>query len=269
MTKVKHVIQFSGGAGSYAAARRVHERGEGELILLCADTRSEHEDWRSFVNACHDSLPGSELVVLDQGFDLWDLADQQKMIPNPRVDFCSRILKREPLRKWLEEHCDPEETVIHLGFDWTEEHRLNRARPHWEPWQIEAPMMWEPVMDKSDALAMISDAGIPMPSAYDTGMPHNNCLKYGCVKGGMAYWAKVLEVYPEAYARSEYREEAFRDRSGKDVSILKDRKGGTTKPLPLRKFRIQIEVASEQNPTLFDPSDWGDCSCMVPVASDE
>jgi hypothetical protein len=260
--QMKHVIQFSGGAGSYASARRVYERGEGELVLLCADTRSEHEDWRAFVDECHASLPGSELVVLDQGVDWWDLADQQNFIPNPRVDICSRILKREPLRAWLEENCDPQDTVIHLGFDWLEEHRLNRARPHWEPWTIDAPMMWQPFMDKADALAMIAEAGITMPSAYQTGMPHNNCLKYGCCKGGMAYWKKVLEVYPDAYARSEQREQAFRERTGKDVAILKDRRGGTTTPLPLKEFRRRIEVAAE--PQLFDPNDWGSCSCMIP-----
>ena len=47
-----HVVQFSGGAGSWAAAKRVVERfGPEHVTLLCADTRSEHEDWRAFVDA--------------------------------------------------------------------------------------------------------------------------------------------------------------------------------------------------------------------------
>lgn len=41
-----HAVQFSGGGGSWLAAKRVAERyGTDDLVLLCADTRSEHEDW--------------------------------------------------------------------------------------------------------------------------------------------------------------------------------------------------------------------------------
>ena len=256
---MKHIVQFSGGAGSWAAAMRVAERhGSDDLVLLCADTRSEHPDWREFVYASA-ALTGGDLVMFDQGVDVWELAFQQKMIPNTRVDFCSRILKREPIRNWMDEHLDPADATVYIGFDWTEEHRLVRARPHWEPWSIDAPLMWEPMLDKDDVLRWLDEVDLPMPAAYRTGMPHNNCLGTGCVKGGQAYWRKLRDEFPEAYERSALNEEEFRRVSGKDVAILRDRRGGVTKPLTLYALAEMDD---------YDTSDWGSCSCMSPGAED-
>jgi len=258
---IEHIVMFSGGAGSFETWRRVTAKhGTGpNVVALLADTRSEADDWHAFVEACHRHI-GGELVVLTHGLDLWELAQQQRMIPNTRVDFCSRILKREPLRRWVEENADPATATIYLGFDWTEEHRLERARGPWEPWTIAAPLCEPPFLSKGDIIGRIDQAGIPMPAAYTTGMPHNNCLKYGCVKGGQAYWKRILDHHPEVYARSERAENEVRVSLGKDVAILRDRRGGTTKPLTLADFRARFEA---DELALFDKEDFGSCSCMT------
>ncbi len=259
MSDTQHVVQYSGGAGSWAAAMRVAERhGPENLLLLCADTNSEHPDWGEFVTKSA-ALTGGHLVTLNVGLDIWDLAFQQHMIPNTRVDFCSRILKREPLRRWMDNFLNPRSTISYIGFDWTEEHRLARARPHWEPWVIDAPLLWDPVMDKDDVLRMLEDQGLPMPAAYRTGFPHNNCLKYGCVKGGQAYFKKLHHEFPEAYGRAADLEARFRRVHNKDVAILRDRRGGVTKPLTLTALAEREE---------FDTDDWGACSCMSPAMED-
>lgn len=266
---MKHVVQFSGGVGSWATARRVVDaHGPEGLILLLADTLSEAGDWRPFVEACHRDL-GGEIVQLVDGRDIWQVFNDEGFIANTRVDICSRVLKREPLRAWLEENCDPADTIVYLGFDWTEEHRLLRARPHWEPWRIEAPLCDPPYIEKPALVEDLRRRGIPVPIAYELGLPHNNCLRYGCIKGGQAYWREILTKLPEAYARSEAQEEAFRAAHGKDVAIMRDRKvrilddgstGTVTTPLTLREFRERIEAS----PSLFDVLDWGACSCMTP-----
>jgi hypothetical protein len=33
---------------------------------------------------------------------------------------------------------------------------------------------------------------------YDLGYPNNNCI--GCVKGGMGYWNKIRQDFPEVFA---------------------------------------------------------------------
>ena len=254
---VRHVVNFSGGAGSYAAAVRVAERfGPAEVTLLAADTSSEADDWRPFVDGAAESL-GVELVMLCDGRDIWELATDMRTIPSVHKGFCSRVLKQELLDGWYDTHCDPADTVCYVGFDWSEEHRLTRMRARKAPWQVEAPMMWDPPLDKTEALTMIAEAGLTNPLAYDLGLPHNNCLKYGCVKAGRLYWQRLLQVLPESYARSETEEERMRDLVG-DYSILQEKAAGRTRPLPLRILRERVE----RDQPMFG-GDWGACGCFA------
>lgn len=56
---MKHVVQFSGGAGSWATAKRVAETyGTDDLILLCANTNSEAPDWLDFVKVSAANVGG-------------------------------------------------------------------------------------------------------------------------------------------------------------------------------------------------------------------
>jgi hypothetical protein len=114
-------------------------------------------------------------------------------------------------------------------------------------------------MDKAEVLEALEAEGLPIPSLYAQGFQHNNCAG-ACVKAGQASWRLLLKTNPERYAFEEAQEEAFRQRVGKDVSILKDRRGYESKPLTLRRFRQEFEET--QTPALFDPSDWGSCSCL-------
>jgi len=254
-----HVVMFSGGAGSWATAKRaIAALPIGEhVILLCANTNSEAPDWMPFVDACAADV-GGELVMIDNGGrDIWDTFDKARFIGNSRADVCSRVLKREPLRRWLEANHTPSDTVVYLGFDWTEAHRLERARPHWEPWTIAAPLCDPPYLTKHDVLAWLTDCGIPIPDLYTKGFSHNNCAG-ACVKAGQTEWRRLLNAYPDRYAYNEQREGQFRDTVGKDVAILRDRGGGKTVPLTLKAFRERLTADA----TLFDDTDFGACSCM-------
>ncbi len=255
-----HVVSFSGGVGSWATARRVADKyGTDNLTLLVADTNTEADDWRPFVDACHADI-GGQLVILDNdGKDIWDVFTEGRFIGNTRVDLCSRVLKREPLRAWLETNHDPATTIIYLGYDWTEEHRLNRARPYWEPWTIESPLCDPPYIQKADLLNELDAAGIPRPALYAAGFPHNNCGG-ACVKAGQVQWRRLLYHDPDRYSYHERRESELREELG-DVAILRDRTGGTTKPLTLERFRLNLTA----EPTLFDRDDGDACSCMVPI----
>lgn len=254
---MRHVVNFSGGAGSFAAAKRVCDRyGPENVTLLTADTMSEAADWETFIHEAAEHL-GAELVMLCDGRNIWELAADQGAIPSSRLGFCTRILKREPMDRWRDQNCDPDSTTIYLGFDWTEEHRLVRARAAMTPWVCEAPLMWEPMLSKTDAMRMIHQAKLPFPRAYDLGLPHNNCLQFGCVKGGQAYWRQILRQMPDTFARAEEEEEKMRERVG-DFSMLVDRRGGTKKPLPLKVLRER----DERQPSLLDLNDWGSCACF-------
>jgi hypothetical protein len=264
---VRHVVMFSSGAGSAVAAKLVAEKhGTDHLTLLFADVNGEHGDNYRFLREAAEWV-GGELVVLDNdGKTIWQVFRDVKFLGNTRIDPCSRVLKREPMRKWLEDNCDPASTVVYLGFDWTEEHRLERATPYWTPWTVEAPMCWEPVIDKAEGLAWMKRDGIEPPLLTRQGFPHANCGG-GCVKAGIKQFKRLLAEFPETYAEWEWNEERIRQELGKDVSILRDRRGGEVKPLTLRSLREQVKA--DESRTLFEDEDWGGCNCFTPVEPDE
>ena len=257
-----HVVQFSSGAGSAGAAKRVADRyGTDDLVLLFADVNGEHGDNYRFLREAAEWI-GGELVVLDNGGrTIWQVFEKERFLGNSRVDPCSRVLKREPMRAWIEEHCDPDDTVAYLGFDWTEEHRHKRAVGYWEPWKMESPLLWEPVKDKAEVLADLEAAGIAPPKLTRMGFPHANCGG-GCVKAGAAQFVQLLRVAPDTFAEWEWNEDRLRASLG-DVAILRDRKGGTLKPLPLGRLREMV-----QSQGVLDlggaEDEWGACNCMTP-----
>lgn len=247
---------FSGGVGSWAAARRVaDEHGTSDLTLLFADTLTEDEDLYRFVNEAARDI-GVELTTIAEGRDVWSVFFDERMMGSSRLDPCSRILKREPMRKWIEVNCDPADTVVYLGIDWSEQHRIERAAHHWLPWTVKAPLCDPPYLGKDEMIAMLRQRGIAPPRLYGWGMPHNNCGGF-CVKAGQAQFAKLLQVAPDRYAYHERREQEFREYVGKDVSILRDRRGGETKPLTLESLRKRIEEQQQ-----IDILDWGGCACL-------
>ena len=74
----------------------------------------------------------------------------------------------------------------------------------------------------------------------------------------------LLREHPDRYAYHEAQEQGLRDHLGKDVSILRDRSGGTVTPLTLRRFRERIQI----QPELFDDLDWGGCGCFIDDAQE-
>lgn len=251
---MKHVVMYSGGLGSWATAHWLENRVEGEdIILLFADTLIEDADLYRFLDEGASAL-NLKVTRICEGRTPWEVFRDVKFLGNSRIDPCSRVLKREPLRKWLEDNCDPELTTVYLGMDWTEIHRFERAQKYWEPWTVRAPLCEQTKYLKSDAWAWLNRKGIKVPRLYEYGFTHNNCGG-GCVKAGQAQFVKLYRQLPDVYAEWERNENILRDQLG-DVSILRDRRGGTTSPLPLTELRERIPAG------LFDGDEWGGCGCM-------
>ena len=67
--------------------------------------------------------------------------------------------------------------------------------------------------------------------------------------------------YPAEGATPGQREEQdTRVFLGKDITVLRDRRGGTTKPLTLREFRERVQADAIE----VDPDDLGGCACYTP-----
>lgn len=288
---VNHIVWFSGGKGSWAAAKRVvAEHGVEGVHLVFADTMMEDEDLYRFLHeAAADVLgqlyeasmtwtwgKGRHFVSADGGFfhmladgrDVWQVFRDRRYLGNSRVDPCSEELKRKLLRGWLEEHFFPWDTRVYLGIDWTEEHRYQKSKPHWQPWDVRAPLCEEPYVLPDRHFADLQAAGIKPPKLYEMGFPHNNCGGF-CVKAGISHFIHLREVMPERYAHHASKEQELREFLDKDVAILKDRTAEAMaendgKPVPLTL--VELDRRLTEDPERYKKiGDWGGCGCFSGV----
>jgi 3'-phosphoadenosine 5'-phosphosulfate sulfotransferase (PAPS reductase)/FAD synthetase len=267
---MKHIVQFSGGAGSYCSAKRVVERhGPDDVVLLFADTRIEDSSLYEFIHAAAEKL-GAHLEIIQDGRNPFEVMEKARYIGNTRIDPCSHHLKRKLLDRWRDANCTPESAVIYIGIDWTEIHRLERLQKYVKPdgWDYQAPMCDAPYLSKKQMIEILEEDGLPVSPLYRLGFAHNNCGGF-CIKSGQAQFKKLLEHFPERYARAEAWEERMRNvvlaRYGlgwkkiADHAMLRDRRGGGQRPLSLKEFRERMQV----QPNLFDSEDWGGCGCAL------
>jgi hypothetical protein len=255
---MRHVVMFSSGAGSWAAARRVaDEHGTDGVTLLFADTRTEDEDNYRFLTEAAADI-GAPLVTVADGRDVWQVFRDQRMIGNTRISNCSRTLKQEPARRWLDSNADPADTTVVVGIDWSESHRLAAIERNYAPFPVLAPLCSPPYLDRAAIFRALAARGIKRPRLYDLGFAHANCGGF-CVRAGHAQFAHLLEVMPERYAAHEAQEQAARDMLDKDVSVLRDRAGGEARPLTLTAFRGRMENRPDQ----LDLFDLGGCGCFT------
>lgn len=260
-TQHTHVVMFSGGLGSWRTAKLVAaEHGTDNLVLLFADTLMEDPDLYRFLHEAAANV-GGRLEVVVEGRTPWEVFHDVRFLGNSRVDPCSRVLKREVLRKWLEENTDPARTTIYLGIGHDEAHRFENAATNHAPWAVRAPLCEDQSIPLSIHAARqeLDAAGIELPRLYRLGFAHNNCGGF-CVKGGHASFKKLLEELPDVYARHEAAEEDFRAFIGKDVAVMRDRRGGVSKPLTMRAFRERVAADNQLGPE--EANDWGACSCL-------
>lgn len=264
---MKHIVMFSGGIGSWATAKIVAERfGTDDLYLLFADVKGEaesphigeDEDTYRFIDDALENIGGGTYVYLNEGRDIWTLFSEQNFLGNSRVANCSKILKQRPARKWLKENADPTDSIIYVGIDWSEIHRMGAIVKNYLPYKAEAPLTEPPFYDKEQLIEWANREGLKTPRLYDLGFAHNNCGG-GCVRAGQGQFKKLFDVMPDRFAVWEQKEQEMRDQIGKDVSILREMVDGIRKPLPLTVLRQR----AQDQPYLIDDLDLGACGCFV------
>ena len=268
---MRHIIMFSGGIGSWATARQVvHQHGAENVTLLFADVGGDHPsphvgedaDTYRFIQDAATQL-GAQLITLNTGMTIWEVFKKDRFLGNSRLANCSKYLKQKPCREWLDTNCDPDDTIVYVGIDWTESHRMPAIINAYKPFTAKAPLTEPPYMSKDDMITLAENEGLTPPKAYAEGFPHSNC-QGACVRAGQAQWELVLRTRPDVYAYAEAQEQDLRNHLGKDVAILKRTTNGEPTPLTLRRFREEIE----QQPAMFDPYDFGGCGCFVDEADE-
>jgi hypothetical protein len=260
---VKQVVMFSGGIGSWAAARRtVDAYGVENVTCLFSDVKGdnpdphigEDEDTYRFIDDAVADL-GCEFVRVADGRDIWQVFEDERFLGNSRIASCSRHLKQKPAKKWLKENTTPETHCIVIGIDWTETHRIASIEKGYAPYAVTFPMCEAPYLSKHQMISLAESRGLKAPRLYELGFSHNNCGG-GCVRAGQGQFRKLLQVMPERFATWEHKEQQIRDFLDKDVSILNETKSGVRQNLTLTELR-------ERAPNATDMLDIGGCGCFV------
>lgn len=296
---MNHVIFFSGGLGSWKTARVVASReGTEKLYCLFTDTLIEDNDlYRFLLEALADLyrlerpadlieraerltpvykdmdqrkaeleqlrvdannyFPG--LIWLSDGLDPWDIYEKSRYLGSSRIAKCSHVLKQDMAARHIKENFAPDDTLLYMGIDWTEEHRTSSPRKNWQPYKVLFPLCEEPLIFKDEILWELEEAGIELPALYKQGFSHNNCGGF-CCRAGQGHFMHLLEQKPDLYAYHEKREKDFQQFIGKDYTILKRTVNKKTERFSLEQLRRLYE---EGKGAEIDRQDVGGCGCFV------
>ena len=266
----RHVVMFSGGIGSWAAAKRVVARhGIHDVTLLFTDVKNEDHDLYRFLPEGAANI-GVPVTTIADGRNIWQVFHDERLLGNSRMDPCSKLLKRRLADRWLKANCDPANTIVYVGIDWSEINRFDDGaggglgpRRAAQGWRYEAPMCDRPFLDRQQILRWMREEGIKPPRLYELGFSHNNCGG-GCVKAGQGHFAHLLRTLPDIYAKWEENEEIMRQFLARDVSMLQETICGMRRNLTLRQLRERIQKGGQ-----IDMFEIGGCNCFLPESDDE
>lgn len=278
-----HVVNVSGGVPSAIALERTIKKvGHDKTVAVFADVKIEDPDLYRFLDDVEAYL-NHPIQRIAEGRTPWEVFFDEKMMGNNRADICSRILKREFLDNWIATQTEeyvvaatepsrvllqpepktyrakftPENTTRVFGFGVKELHRAENIRQVVAPYPVWIPLHESPLMSNCECVEYVrNEWGVDPPDLYDQGFPHNNCGG-ACVKAGHGQWYLAYKKRRAVFDMWKQKEQEHRAMTGKDVSILRDRRGGSNSPMPLTELQRRFEEEG------YRPTDVrGGCDCM-------
>lgn len=262
----------------------LHSVDVSDLLPLCANLPEiyEDEEGRKSGLAHIRTLAANCLPMLHwlaDGRTPWDVFRDERMMGSSRMDPCSKHLKRLLSDRYLRVHWKPTDTAVYVGLA---AHESKRYTGHWtalsgvrkwvpgirelmQPWDFRSPLVDLEGIGPAEMDAWLVSLGIRRPLLYDLGFGNNNCGG-ACVKAGHAAWARLLRTCRALFLWWERKETEFIAWIGNPrASILRDRRGGVTRPLTLANFRRMIEVGSDLTEMLLvsDEGCGGSCALIA------
>ena len=223
----KIICWWSGGVTSAVTCKLcIDIYGIENVRLIFIDTFNEDDDTYRFKKDCEDWY-GKEIETItrigkkyDKIQDVWY---KYKSLNVAGGAVCSSELKRELRKEWEKENTYKAQA---FGFDVDEIRRVKSMTNNYR--QTAKPIF--PLLmfgyTKKDCVEIILEDGLKLPNAYVLGFLNNNCLKTGCVQGGIGYWQKMGRDIPSNFDAMAQIEHDLTDLKGEPVTMCKDQSRG-------------------------------------------
>jgi len=252
---MKHIISYSGGLASFFEAKlSIQKYGKENVELVFCDTLSEDPTLYKFLNETEVHL-GLKIIRLVEGRNIWEVAFDRNYMFNSRIAECSLKLKIEMFMKHISQY-EPNEIIVHIGYDFTEAHRFERTKPHYLPIQIESLIM-KTTLTKQNMIDQLCVYGILLPALYQEGFSHNNCNGF-CFRAGIGHFKQLYLKRPKVFDYHMEQEQKLIKQIGKNVAILKRNDA----PLTLKELKKQF-IKNGTQLSFDEEFDIGGCSCFT------
>jgi len=187
---MKHVIALSGGKDSTAMALRLKElHPDVDYTYVCTPTGDELPEMFEHWRLLGDRL-GKKILPVMHTTGLKGVCRKEKMLPNFRARFCTRILKIEPYRRWLAANTP---CVSYVGLRADEEGRAGGAYGDIDGVQMRFPLRdWG--WGEGDVWKYLNNTQVQIPQRTD-------CAR--CYHQRIGEWWALWKEYPELWADAE------------------------------------------------------------------
>lgn len=220
------ICWWSGGVASAVACFVALETfGKDRCRMIMIDTQNEHPDTYRFKTDCEQWYgkqietitaigPGQKYSSIE---DVWYEFGSLDVATGA---ICSSELKRQ-VRIDFQRRNKISYQVFGYDFDKKESNRALNIKKNYP---VSNPIfpLWLFGYTKRDCIKILKNEGIEPPISYNLGFQNNNCIKTGCVQGGIGYWQKYRDTFPNEFLKMAKREHEITNREGKPVTCCKD-----------------------------------------------
>ena len=196
MTIKKIMSWFSCGVASAVATKlAIIGAGDTPVEVHNISIKEEHPDNQRFLKECEKWF-GVQIHIHQNekyGGSIHEVYKKERFIKSSHGAACTKRLKGEVYKEFNR----PGDLIV-VGFTIEEKDRLDLLIDANNELVFMTPLI-DRELTKRDCLAIIKRAGIEIPVMYKLGYQNNNCI--GCCKGGMGYWNKIKQDFPEQFEK--------------------------------------------------------------------
>jgi len=188
------VSWFSAGVSSAVATKLAIDQIDR---ILYAHIEDQHPDTIRFIADCEEWFNKPVEKIQSRYKDVetaCKMSGGRGYLNGPSGAACTKFLKRRVRQEWEMTINQPLRYV--WGMDYNEVDRADNLFDSMPKQEHLFPLI-EHQITKKQAHEVLKASGIDRPAMYELGYHNNNCV--GCVKGGMGYWNKIREDFPEVF----------------------------------------------------------------------